>query len=186
MPIWRTRAFQPVPVKTYLLILLAVLLVSCGQRKQQLNILAWPEDLDPKLIAEFAEQFNCKVNIDGCSTSEMMMAKIDSGGDSVYDIVAPVSDNLATMIRRGLLAPLRHENIPNLKNIDPTFADPSVDPGMQFAIPYQWGSGGLYVRKPVGKAIEGWVNFMFQRCAECFVILCAGEGWWDRAWDLCR
>lgn len=129
--------------KYSVLFLLAALLSGCGKPRRQLNIFTWPEDLDPKLVAEFEKQFDCKVAIDFYATSEMMMAKLSAGGDSVYDVVAPASGNLASLIKRGLLAPLRPDNIPNVKNVDPTFAEPSADSRMQFSIPYQWGTGGL-------------------------------------------
>ena len=118
-----------------LVILLTALLAGCGQPKQQLNIFIWSEYIDPKIVADFEKQFHCKVSIDLYEDPESMLAKLAAGGVSIYDIVVPSNRTLPVMVKRGLVAPLRHENIPNLRNIDPRFSNPSFNPSNQFGVP---------------------------------------------------
>ncbi len=145
----------------YLFILLAALLFGCGKPKQQLNVFNWPDDLDPKVIADFERQFECRVTIDMYETVDSMLAKLAAGGDAVYDIVQPGNFSLPTLIKRGLLAPLRHENIPNLKNIDPQFMNPPFDPDSRYGVPHQWGSIGLLARRPKGQTIDETWGLLF-------------------------
>jgi len=86
-----------------------------------------------------------------------MLAKLQGGGASLYDIVVPPDSSVPPMLKLGLLAPLRHENIPNLKNLDERFASPPWDRANKFTAGYQWRTVGLYVREPKGKALpESW------------------------------
>jgi spermidine/putrescine transport system substrate-binding protein len=58
------------------------------------------------------------------------------------------------LVKSNALAPLRHENIPNLKNLDEKFVDPPFDAGNRYTVAYQWGTVGVYLRKPKGRNIE--------------------------------
>ncbi len=148
-------------MKCYLLILLACLLAGCDRPKQQLNLFIWSEYLDPQIIANFERQFDCQVNVDFFEDPDSMIAKLVAGGASTYDIVVPSDTTLPAMIRRGLLAPLRHENIPNLRHIDPQFTNAPFDPGNQFGAPVTWGTVGLYLRQPKDQAVEESWSLIF-------------------------
>ena len=120
----------------------------------RLNLFIWSEYIDPAIVADFEKQFACKVTIDLYEDNESMMAKLQGGGASLYDIVVPSDYVVTAMIKRGLLQPLRHENIPNLKNVDPAFAHMPADPDNTYTAPYQWGTVGLYLRKPASGTID--------------------------------
>ena len=89
-----------------------------GPQAAQLNLYIWSEYIDPKIVADFEKQFDCKVTIDLYEDAESMLAKVQNGGVSLYDVVVPPDHIIPAMIKLKLLAPLRHENIPNLKNLD--------------------------------------------------------------------
>jgi spermidine/putrescine transport system substrate-binding protein len=122
-----------------------------------LNLFIWSEYLDPRVVAEFERSHNCRVNIDLYEESESMLAKVQNGGAALYDVVV-VSDNvIPALTKQNLLAPLRHTNIPNLKNLEERFLNPSYDPGNQFTAAYQWGTMGILYRKTPGKpAPDSW------------------------------
>jgi spermidine/putrescine transport system substrate-binding protein len=143
-------------MKRYLLLLL--LLAGCGGPVNKLNVFIWSEYIAPQIVRDFEKEFQCKVTLDLYEDNESMIAKLKGGGASLYDIVVP-SDYVVTAMREnGLLAELRHENIPNLKNIDPQFANPPFDPGNKFTAPYLWGTVGLYMR---GKPAEETWGLLF-------------------------
>jgi spermidine/putrescine transport system substrate-binding protein len=122
----------------------------------RLNLFIWSEYIDPQIIKTFEEQNHCKVNVDLYEDAESMLAKIQGGGDSLYDVVVPPDYMVSVMTHLNLLAPLRHENIPNLTNLDEKFASPPFDPGNKFTAAYQWGTVGIYLR-PGDKAVdESW------------------------------
>lgn len=135
--------------------------VSAHAESQKLNVFIWSEYLDPEVVTEFERRFDCGVTIDLYEDNESMMAKLDGGGASLYDIVVPTDYAVTALVKRTLLAPLRHENIPNLKNLDERFRHAPFDPGNQFSVAYQWGTVGLYARKPAAGTLEATWALVF-------------------------
>jgi spermidine/putrescine transport system substrate-binding protein len=126
----------------------------------RLNLYIWSEYIDPKILADFEKQFDCKVTIDLYEDAESMLAKVQSGGVSLYDVVVPPDHIVPAMIHLKLLAPLRHENIPNLKNLDEQFVNPSYDRGNRYCVAYQWGTVGIFARQTKDKPLpQTWGIF---------------------------
>ncbi|HOW64110.1 MAG TPA: spermidine/putrescine ABC transporter substrate-binding protein [Candidatus Paceibacterota bacterium] len=133
--------------------LVAVLLTSLAWNTAQaqankLNLFIWSEYLDPSVVAEFEKKFDCKVTVDLYEDEAGMQAKLQGGGKALYDVVVPPDQTIPGLIKLKLLAPLRLENLPNLKNLEDRFINPPYDPGNKYSVAFQWGTVGLYVRKP--------------------------------------
>ena len=120
----------------------------------QLNLYIWSEYIDPEIVADFEKQYNCKVTIDLYEDNESMMAKLQGGGTSLYDVVVPGNYIVPVMAKLGLLAELDHAKIPNLANLDEKFVNPVYDPGNKHSVAYQWGTIGIYLRKSAAKSTE--------------------------------
>lgn len=141
--------------------------------KQTLNLFIWSEYIDQKIVAQFETQFDCKVNIDLYEDVESMLAKVQGAGAGLYDVVVP-SDNLVpVMIKQNLLSTLRHENVPNLKNLGAKFSSPAYDPTNRFTAAYQWGTLGLLVRKTPGQPLpDSWAAvFDEKKSAGSFMLI---------------
>ncbi|EEF60981.1 polyamine ABC transporter substrate-binding protein [Pedosphaera parvula] len=136
-------------MKRYLIIAITTLLAAYSgfAEQQKLNLFIWSEYIDPKIVTQFEKQFDCKVNIDLYEEAESMLAKMQGGGASLYDVVVPPDHMIPAMVKLGLLVPLRHEHIPNLKNLDETFANPPFDRGNKYTAAYQWGTVGIFARQ---------------------------------------
>lgn len=145
----------------YVFVLLAFLLAGCSQPKARLNVLFWGDYLDSKIVADFERQFDCKVSLDFVDDNDPMIAKLAGGGLGLYDIVSPSTFVIPAMVQRGLLSPLRHEAIPNFRNIDPEFANTVFDPGNRYSVPLSRGTTGILIRKQVGKIIEETWGLIF-------------------------
>ena len=65
-------------------------------------------------------------------------------GGSKYDIVAPTGYAVKTMADLGLIMPLTHELIPNIKNIQPAFTKTVYDPGNKYSVPKDYGITSFY------------------------------------------
>ena len=128
---------------------------------QQLNLFIWSEYIDPKVIKDFEKQFDCKVTIDLYDDEAAMMTKLQGGGASRYDVVVPPDHKVPAMIKLQLIAPLRHENLPNLKNLDPMFLNPPYDRSNRFTVAYQWGTVGIYVRTRSGENLPATWGLVF-------------------------
>lgn len=143
----------------FLFLLAFSLAVQAANRP--LNLFIWSEYIDPAVIADFEKQFDSKVTIDLYEDDAAMMAKLQGGGDSLYDVVVPPDHKVPVMVKLGLLAPLRHDRIPNLKNLDDRFRNPPYDPGNKYSVSYQWGTTGLFVRPAGGKTPEATWGLLF-------------------------
>src|SRR6185369_3142226 len=105
-------------------ILSLLFLTICARAEQKLNIFIYSEYLPPEVVAAFEKRFECKVVVDFYEDSEAMLAKVQAGGTSLYDIVVPTDYIISAMVKQKLLAPLRVENIPNIKNLEAMFKNP--------------------------------------------------------------
>ena len=144
--------------------MLALLVATCLTTRllaepQTLNLFIWSEYIDPQIVSDFEKQSDCKVNIDLYEDAESMLAKVRGGG-ALYDIVLPSDHIVPAMIKLKLLAPLRRENIPNLKHLDAKFTNPPYDRGNQYTVAYQWGTVGVFMRRSKDKPLtQSWSAF---------------------------
>jgi spermidine/putrescine transport system substrate-binding protein len=149
-------------LKRLLCVAVAILFAASARaEKNKLNVFIWSEYIDPKIIEQFSKENDCKVTVDLYEDNESMMAKLQGGGTSLYDICVPSDYIIPALIKNGLLAPLRKENIPNMKNIDPKFGNREYDPGNKYTAPYQWGTVGLFIRKKPGETIDETWGLIF-------------------------
>ncbi len=148
------------PKRIYIFTTLCFLALSTFAAENKLNLFIWSEYIDPKLVAGFEKEFDCKVNIDLYEDAESMLAKIQGGGVSLYDVVVPPDHIVQTMVKLNLLAPLRLQNIPNFTNLDETFTNPPFDRGNKFTVAYQWGTVGVFARQTKSKPVpQTWGIF---------------------------
>ena len=116
---------------------------SDASGKRELRLYNWANYMDPDLITEFEELYDCEVIETYFDTPEEALAKLDAGGVSQYDICVPSDYIISSFAELGLIQELDHSKIPNIKNLDTPFVDPSFDPGNKFSIAYQWGTLGI-------------------------------------------
>lgn len=141
--------------------LLALGLVLAGAPAQaarpQLRLFIWSEYMDPAVLREFERRFDCEVVLDLYEDDGAMMAKLRAGGAGQYDVVVPSDYRVPTLIQLGLLAPLRPEQLPNLRHVEARFRRLPFDPDNRYTVPYQWGTLGLLVRAPAGRPVpDSW------------------------------
>jgi ABC-type spermidine/putrescine transport system permease subunit II/spermidine/putrescine-binding protein len=153
----RVRAFQTVLV----LGVAGFLWGRAAAHKNRLNVLMWSEYIDPKVVEDFGKRFDCRVTLDVFEDLESMLAKLQQGGASLYDVVTPSDYVVPVLLRLKLLGEIRHENVPNLANIEPRFASPPFDPGNRFTAPYQWGTVGIYLRRTPNHPLERTWGLLF-------------------------
>jgi spermidine/putrescine transport system substrate-binding protein len=147
--------------KLILLIGTTLLAASALGEDGRLNLFIWSEYIEPGVVADFEKKFQCKVTIDLYEDDAAMMAKLQAGGASLYDLVVPPDHKVRALIRLNLLAPLRHANIPNLRNLEERFRNPPYDRGNVFTVAYQWGTLGLYVRTTPGQELPQTWGLVF-------------------------
>ena len=128
-----------------------------GSGKKELRLYNWANYMDPDLIAEFEELYDCDVIETYFDTPEEALAKLEAGGVSQYDICVPSDYIIPSFAELGLIQELDHSKIPNLVNLDDPFVSPSFDPGNRYSVAYQWGTLGIvYDSDKVNDIGDSW------------------------------
>lgn len=180
--------FQPLMV---LATLLGIFLLSaCNDKKKsdapgpsaapesaapsELSLLIWPAYIDEKIIQDFEKQHNARLRMTIYDSTEEMESKLAyAGADAQYDVVVLASHAMPRLVRRGLLRPLDHSKIPNLKNVEPRFSGDSFDDGNKHAVPWQWGTVAIIYNKQKFPNLDpSWsVLFEPQKTVGTFVLI---------------
>jgi len=132
-----------------LLVALSVLLAGTAwAADDKLKIFIWSEYMDEEnMPKDFEKATGIKAQLDLYESNEEMMAKLQAGGVSQYDIIVPSDYIMPSLINLKLIQPLDHSKIPNLKNLAPKFRKTSFDPGNKWSVGWQWGTVGLIYNK---------------------------------------
>lgn len=133
--------------------------VSEAKPSGTLNLYNWNDYIAPETIARFEKEFNAKVVQTYFSDNDEMLAKLAAGATG-YDIIVPTSNAMELMIRKGDLAPLDKDKLPNLKNIRPEFLNTPMDPGNKYSVPYAYSTTIIGYNdqqmKKLGIEPKGW------------------------------
>jgi spermidine/putrescine-binding protein len=120
--------------------------VECepGETDGDLLLYNWSDYMDPDLLTAFGEEFGVTATEDTFTSNEALLAQIRAGGAD-YDVIVPSDYMVEIMINEGLLLPLDKDAIPNAANVDEDFSSPPYDEGLEYSLPYQWGTTGIGV-----------------------------------------
>ena len=114
--------------------------------KRPVTVLMYSEYIDPAMVEEFHALTGMPLRIEVYEAQEEMIAKLQSGGDALYDVVVASDVVIRQLAGLGVIQPLDHALVPNLKNIATKFVSPPFDPGNKWSVPYLWGSTGILYR----------------------------------------
>jgi len=135
-------------------------LAACGKgegkklangEEAKLNFYNWDTYIGETTLDDFKAATGVDVTMDLFDSNDTLFAKFKAGNPG-YDVIVPSNDFVERMIRADMLQPLDHAQIPNIKNIDPSFMNVDYDPGRKFSMPYTWLVLGIGYRKSKVKA----------------------------------
>jgi spermidine/putrescine transport system substrate-binding protein len=116
-----------------------------NQTTEELLFLTWPDYVDPTLVREFEHEQQVRLRFeyfDSDDARDRLMAHTDGKG---FDLLVVDNTAVAGYDRRGWIAPIVANAVPNLRHIDPgldrAYADTSG-----LAVPYFWGTLGIAYR----------------------------------------
>ncbi len=109
-----------------------------------LNVYNWADYIGETTVEDFQSATGIKVTYDTYSSTDEMQAKM-LAGKTGYDVVDMAGLSLQRFIAAGIYAKLDKSLLPNWKNLDPDIVKigDGFDPGMQYGMPYMWGSVGF-------------------------------------------
>lgn len=166
-------------VSLHALLCVTLFLSSCDRKQQardasesrSLNLFAWSEYVPQEVIDGFTKETGIKVNYETYNSNEAMITKLAQGA-SQYDLVQPSEYAVENLIRRGMLAELDLSQVPNIKNLDPTYRNLSYDPGQKHSVPYMAGTVGIVVNtKKVRDPVRGYKDVFQPRFKQRIVVV---------------
>lgn len=139
-------------------LLLTLLLTPSVWAKSHLEILAWEGYVDTDLIREFEKQHQITVKVTFIYSDDELWSKVTEPNNDGYDLIAVNTAELQRYIAKGIVRPIKTQDIPNLEYQLPRFKERDKIPGLvkdgkTYAIPYTYSEMGLiYNRKLVHQA----------------------------------
>lgn len=126
-------------------------------RNRTLRVFNAGEYMDPELIEQFEEEYDCNVIYETFDSNESMYTKLMSGSE--YDILIPSDYMIERLIKEDQLQPINWDNITNKDAINPENLGYAYDPDNTYSIPYYVGTVGiLYNTEVVDEEdlADGW------------------------------
>ncbi len=133
-----------------------------GPLEGELSMYSWGDYDAPQVLKAFQKDKSVKMTIDSFNSNEELISKlVASKGTAGYDIVVPTGSFIPQMVTNGLLAPINHDLVPNLKYMDPQFLGQSWDPDNNYSICKAWGTTGfVYDTTKISRDLTTWSDFL--------------------------
>jgi spermidine/putrescine transport system substrate-binding protein len=124
------------------------------------NVYTWSEEIPHSIIVQFEKETGIKVNVSSFDSNEIMFTKLRAVKNAKYDLVEPSSYYIDRMRHIGMLEKLDRSKLPNFKNLDPEFLNPSYDQQSEYSIPFIWGVTGIFINKDYfnNNTISSWCD----------------------------
>lgn len=123
---------------------LAFCMASPALAEGSLNIYAWSESIAPELIERFAQEYDVDVSVDGYTSNEDLLTKLQAGA-SGYDIAVPSQHFLRIMIDEGLVENFGANELDAYANIEERWRNQWWDETQEYSIPMAYGTAGFAV-----------------------------------------
>ncbi|BBY59506.1 polyamine ABC transporter substrate-binding protein [Mycolicibacterium sarraceniae] len=107
-----------------------------------LQLYSYADYIAPGAIKSFEEKYSTKVAVSTFNDTDEAITKI-RGGNVDYDIYFPSYDQISRLVNGGLVRPINHSYVPNIKNVWPFFSNPWYDQEWRFTVPYTVYTTGI-------------------------------------------
>lgn len=143
----------------FLLLVCCFILYGCAPKEaplpDELVLYSWVEYMPQSVMDAFEKQYGIRVRYVVYESEEEVYENIRSG--AAYDLVLLTGEFIPELAAENLLHPIDYRNVPNFKNVSPSFRDLAIDPGNRYSIPFHWGTTGILVRTDlVDRPITSW------------------------------
>lgn len=126
---------------------------------EKINVYAWSQSIEPKILEKFTKETGIEVVVDGYTSNEELLSKLKAGGTN-YDIAFPSQHFVKIMIGEGLLLPINAKNEPAYNNIKDEYKGRWWDPDNMYSVPFAYGSAGFTVNRDHYKGpVDSWSVF---------------------------
>ncbi len=123
---------------------IALCMGTSAMAEGTLNLYVWSESIAPELIEKFSQEYDVQVNVDGYTSNEDLLTKLQAGS-SGYDIAVPSQHFLRIMIDEGLLENYGANTLDAYENIQEQYRNQWWDENQEYSIPMAYGTAGFAV-----------------------------------------
>ena len=96
-------------------------LTAHAAERKELNIFMWSDYISDDLIANFEDEFDCRVNLSYMNDNADSITKLTAGAGSEYDLIMTCDAYMESLIAGGYLEELDLSQIPNSENINKAY-----------------------------------------------------------------
>ncbi|WP_226626956.1 extracellular solute-binding protein [Alloyangia pacifica] len=134
----------------------AIVLALPAYAEGNLNLYTWSDSVAPELIEKFEAETGISVSVDGFSSNEDALTKLQVGS-SGYDIVIPSQHFVKIMIDEGLLMDIDASALDAYAQVDDKWRGQWWDPENAYSIPFAYGTAGFAVNRDVYEGpVDSW------------------------------
>ncbi|WP_182418454.1 extracellular solute-binding protein [Bartonella sp. HY038] len=142
------------------LILAGISIVSLSEavfaQSKNLNLFVWADSVSPELIKKFEKETGIKVSVDGFTSNEDVLTKLQAGS-SGYDLITPSQHFVKIMIDSNLLENVDMKSLPAFQQVDKKWFNQWWDPTNEYSFPFSYGTAGFTVNRDQYKGpIDSW------------------------------
>jgi spermidine/putrescine transport system substrate-binding protein len=130
--------------------------------RPRLNVFNWSSYIAPDTVPKFETEFGARVRYAVYESNEEMLARV-MGGNSGWDIVFPTDYIVKPMLANELIAPLNHDLLANLAQLDPRFQHPDWDAELKWSVPYMVTAAGIAYNRKLNPAPKAWADLWDER-----------------------
>ena len=129
--------------KLLLSVILTLLYTFPVLAAEKVYVYNWTEYIPESVLEQFTKETGIEVVYTTYDSNETMYAKLKLVKENGYDVVFPSTYFVSRMGKEGLLQPLDHTLLPNIKDLDPRLLNKPYDKENVYSFPYMWGSTGI-------------------------------------------
>jgi spermidine/putrescine transport system substrate-binding protein len=162
--------FRPAPCYIFICIvgylLFLPICISAGQETvDEITFLNWGEYMDPALIEKFEKEYQIKVRTITFDSDDNRTGMLIATEGENFDVALIDGQSIEAYRRRGWLAPISEDNIPNISHIESKWRTAYAG-AKEYSVPYFWGTIGIAYRKDLAPTpIMRWMQ-MFRPAPE--------------------
>ncbi|APO70786.1 spermidine/putrescine ABC transporter substrate-binding protein (plasmid) [Rhizobium gallicum] len=140
---------------------LALCFATAARAEGELNLYVWANSISPALIEKFSKENDVKVNVDGYTSNEDLLTKLQAGS-SGYDIATPSQHFLRVMIDEGLIENYGANKLKAYENIDSRWRNQWWDEEQEYSIPIAYGTAGFVINTEQYKGPTDSLKYFFE------------------------
>jgi spermidine/putrescine transport system substrate-binding protein len=126
-----------------------------------LKVYTWVDHVSQRCLDDFSQRYRCQVELTTFTTITQALATLKRGRGRFDVFLGAPADVIGGLVGRGIIQPLNHSYVPNMRHAWPVFADPYYDSHWLYTVPYTVYTTGIAWRKDLVDVdpyslVNGW------------------------------